>query len=136
VIAVLFGGGADCMTSASTDGGFIQAQGGIAYSPPAAPTGLSTNSPAGPVVQLRWNENTEPDLWGYRLRYTPISMTVPITMDVGPANATQLVIPAAGQWRVTAFAYDAMGHVSTAGNAVTVTITVDATRVYLPLIRK
>jgi hypothetical protein len=136
VIAVLFGGGAACMTSASTDGGFIQAQGGIAYNPPAAPTGLSANPAAGPTVPLRWNENSEPDLWGYRLSYTPISITAPVTVDVGPANATQLVIPSAGQWRVMVFAYDAMGRLSAPGNAVTVTIFVDAAHVYLPLILK
>jgi hypothetical protein len=136
VIAVLFGGGANCMTSPSTDGGFIQAQGGIAYNPPAAPTGLSANPPAGPTVQLRWNENSEPDLWGYRLSYTPMSITAPLTVDVGPANATQLLIPSAGQWRVTTFAYDAMSRLSAPGSAVTVTITADAAHVYLPLIRK
>jgi hypothetical protein len=136
VIAVLFGGGTGDMTSASTDDGFIQAQGDIAYDPPAAPTGLNANPPAGPTVQLRWNENSEPDLWGYRLSYTPISATTPVTMDVGPANAAQLVIPSAGQWQVTAFAYDAMNRLSAPGSAVTITITVDASRVYLPLIRK
>ncbi|CAG0935826.1 hypothetical protein TFLX_04676 [Thermoflexales bacterium] len=136
VIAVLFGGGADCMTSPSTDGGFIQAQGGLAYNPPSAPTGLSANVPAGPTVQLRWNENSEPDLWGYRLQYTPLTNTLPVTVDVGPANATQFVIPSAGQWQVTAFAYDAMGRLSSSSNAVTITVFVDAVHVYLPLIRR
>jgi hypothetical protein len=75
-------------------------------------------------------------LWGYRLSYTPISITAPVTVDVGPANATQLVIPSAGQWRVMALAYDAMGRLSAPGNAVTVTIFVDAAHVYLPLILK
>lgn len=126
VIVVLFGGGANRMTQASTDGGFIQAQGSIAYNPPAAPIGLSANPASGPSVQLRWNENSEPDLWGYRLSYTPISITAPLTVDVGPANATQLVIPSAGQWRVTASAYDAMGRLSAPGSAVTITTAVDA----------
>jgi hypothetical protein len=136
VIAVLFGGGTNCMTSASTDGGFIQAQGGIAYNPPAAPTGISASPPAGPTVPLRWNENSEPDMWGYRISYTPMSITAPLTVDVGPANATQIVIPTAGQWRVTAYAYDAMGRLSAPGSAVTITITVDAAHVYLPLLLK
>jgi hypothetical protein len=136
VIAVLFGGGADCMTSASTDGGFIQAQGGIAYNPPAAPTGLSAGPAVRPGVPLRWNENNEPDLWGYRLSYTPISATTPVTLDVGPVNAAQLVIPSAGQWRLIVSAYDAMGRLSAPGSAVTITIDVDAAHVYLPLILK
>jgi hypothetical protein len=136
VIAVLFGGGANCMTQASTDGGFIQAQGSIAYNSPAAPIGLSANPASGPSVQLRWNENSEPDLWGYRLSYTPISITAPLTVDVGPANATQLVIPSAGQWLVTASAYDAMGRLSAPGSAVTITTAVDAAHAYLPLILK
>ncbi len=116
--------------------GFNHVQDGIAYNPPAAPIGLSANPASGPGVRLRWNENSEPDVWGYRLSYTPISAAAPLTVDVGPANATQLVIPAAGQWRVTASAYAAMGRLSAPGSGLTITIAVDAAHVYLPLIRK
>ncbi|MBE7550045.1 MAG: fibronectin type III domain-containing protein [Anaerolineales bacterium] len=136
VIAVLFGAGATCLTKPSTDGGFIQAQGDIAYDTPAQPTGLSAGTAAGPSVPLRWNENSEPDLWGYRLTYSPVGGGTPLTVDVGPANATWLLIPRAGQWRVTVAAYDAMGQLSSASGSVIVTTSVDAPGVYLPLIRK
>jgi hypothetical protein len=136
VIAVLFGAGATCLTRPSTDGGFIQAQGDIAYDPPAQPTGLSAGAATGPTVPLRWNENSEPDLWGYRLTYMPLAGGTPLTVDAGPANATWLLIPRAGQWQVTVAAYDAMGRLSPASGSVIVTTSVDAPGVYLPLIRK
>ena len=136
VLAVLFGAGATCLTSPSTDGGFIQAQGQIAYDPPATPTGLSAGSALGPTVPLHWAENSEPDLWGYRLTYSPAGGGAAISVDVGPANAASLLLPTAGQWQVTVAAYDAMGQLSPASSAVTVTTTVDASAVYLPLVVK
>ncbi|MBE7549990.1 MAG: hypothetical protein HS126_02790 [Anaerolineales bacterium] len=60
----------------------------------------------------------------------------PLSVDIGPANATWLLIPRAGQWQVTVAAYDAMGRLSPASGSVIVTTSVDAPRVYLPLIRK
>ncbi len=39
VMGVLFGGGTDCMTEVTTDGGFVAAQGAIAYAAPPAPAG-------------------------------------------------------------------------------------------------
>lgn len=136
VLAVLFGAGATCLTSPSTDGGFIQAQGQIAYDPPATPTGLSAGSAVGPSVPLHWTENSEPDLWGYRLTYTPLGGGAFVSVDVGPANAASLLLPTAGQWQVTVAAYDAMGQLSPASSAVTVTTSVDALALYLPLVVK
>jgi hypothetical protein len=136
VVAVLFGAGATCLTSPSTDGGFIQGQGDIAYDPPPTPTGLSAGAAVGPTVPLRWNELGEPDLWGYRITYVPVGGSTPLMVDVGPANATWLLIPTAGQWQVTIAAYDAMGRLSPASSPVIVTTTVDAPAVYLPLILK
>jgi hypothetical protein len=54
--------------------------------------------------------------------------------DAGPANAALLLIPTAGQWQVSVAAYDAMGHLSPASNVIIVTTTVNAARVFLPLI--
>lgn len=136
IVAVLFGAGADCLTTPSTDGGFIQGQGDTAYDSPAAPTGLSGGAALGPSVPLHWNENSEPDLWGYRLIYSPVGGGTPSSIDIGPANATSLLIPKAGQWQVTIVAYDAMGQLSPAGNTITITTTEDAPAVYLPLLIK
>ena len=57
-------------------------------------------------------------------------------MNVGPANSTVLLIPTAGQWQVTVAAYDTMGNLSPASDAVVVTTMVDAQAIYLPLIVK
>jgi hypothetical protein len=136
VIAILFGAGAECLTNPSTDGGFIQGQGDIAYDPPATPIGLSAGVPVGPTLLLRWNENSEPDIWGYRITYVPLDGGPPRSVNVGPANSTRLLIPTAGQWQVTVAAYDAMGHLSPASDSAIVTTTVDAPAIYLPLIVK
>jgi hypothetical protein len=87
-------------------------------------------------VPLRWDENTDPDLWGYRLTYIPLAGGTPLTIDIGPANAAWLVMPTAGQWQVRVAAYDAMRRLSPASSSVIVTTNVDAPGVYLPFIRK
>jgi hypothetical protein len=128
VIAVLFGAGATCLTRPSTDGGFVQAQGDIAYAPPAAPAGVSAGTVLGPAtVTLRWNENSDPDLWGYQVSYVPVSGGAPQTYQVGPANATILTL-AAGEWQVMVRAYDAMGNLSPPGS--------NTGQVYLPVIQR
>ena len=135
VIAVLFGGGAGGMTSPSTDGGFIQAQGKIAYDPPGAPTGLSVVSASGPTASLRWNENSEPDLWGYRVSYSRTGSPT-YTLDAHRANAVVLVLPDIGAWTVTVSAYDAQNRPGPQSALVNVTTTVAAARVNLPLVRR
>ena len=136
VIAVLFGGGATCMTAPSTDGGFIAAQGAIAYDPPAAPAGLAAGAASGPAVPLRWNESGEPDIWGYRVSYRPAAGGSTVTLDVGRANATTLVLPRAGSWRVSVAAYDAMGQLGPASAEIVVTTTVAPRQVFVSLVRR
>jgi hypothetical protein len=136
ITAVLVGPGATCMTRASTDGGFMAAQGAIAYAMPAAPSGLTAGAPAGLVVPLVWNENTEPDLYGYRVSYQPLAGGAWTVLDVSRANSVRLALPAAGSWRVRLVAYDAMGSVSAPSASVTVTVGAAPGRVALPLIRR
>lgn len=135
VIAVLFGGGTGEMTQPSTDGGFIQAQGKIAYDPPAAPTGLGVLNANGPTATILWNENSEPDLWGYRVSYSRTGGPT-YTLDARRANATVLVLPDIGTWTVSVSAYDAQNRVGPASAAVNVTTTVAAVRVNLPMIAR
>ncbi len=59
------------MAKPSTDGGFVAAQGALAYAPPVKPTCLVAHAAPGPLVPAHWNENIEPDLWGYRVSYAP-----------------------------------------------------------------
>lgn len=136
VIAVLFGGGAECMTRPSTDEGYIRDQAAMAYASPATPTGLVAGAPNGPIVPLFWQENSEPDLAGYRLSYEPLSGGTPTLVDVGRANAARLLIPQAGNWRIRLAARDAMGNVSGFSAAITVTTTVSAQQVFLPSVEK
>ena len=137
VIAVLFGGGATCMTRPSTDGGFVQAQGSIAYASPVTPMHLI----AGPLIgdarlPLQWDENTEPNLWGYRVSYARSGSGVSYTLDVGPANSTSLLLPSAGKWQVRVQAYDAMGQPGPLGNSVVVTTSLDLPQVFLPVVER
>jgi hypothetical protein len=134
VAGVLFGGWDTCMTQVTTDGGFVAAQGGIAYSAPAVPSGLATGSPVGPSVTLRWNESGEPDLWGYRVIYQLVSGGPQSTFDVGRRNSIVLVLPVAGAWKVRLQAYDAMGKASQSSSPVIVTTTVDARLIFLPIL--
>jgi hypothetical protein len=134
VFAILFGGGAECSTQVWTDGGYVAAQGGIAYSPPAAPTGLASDPAPGPVVLVYWNENTEPDLWGYRISYQLTQGGPLYTIDAGRKNAQDILLPQAGTWRITVAAYDAMGQPGADSSAIFVTTSVGGSVEFLPLI--
>ncbi len=136
VVGVLFGGGAACQTRVDTDGGFVAAQGALAYALPAAPTGLAVGSVAGPFVPVRWTENTEPDLWGYRVIYQPASGGAAMSIDARRQNSFSLLLPRAGDWRVRVAAYGAMGQLGPTSGDVTVTTTVDAQQMFLPLIER
>jgi hypothetical protein len=136
VIGILFGGGASCMTAPSTDGGFIASQGAIAYAPPAAPVGLATDAVAGPTVLLHWGTNAENDRWGYRISYQLAGGGPTYSADVIRATPAKVVLPYAGSWRITIAAYDAMGRLSPQSAAVSVTTSVDALRVVVPLVRR
>ena len=60
------------MTQVWSDGGFVAAQGAIAYNAPATPSGLTAGSATGYLLPVRWQENNEPDLWRYRLQYREV----------------------------------------------------------------
>jgi hypothetical protein len=136
VIAVLFGGGTAEMTQPSTDGGFIATQGAIAYAAPAAVSGLQSDGAAGPVAQLHWQENGEPDLWGYQLQYQPAGGGPLATFDARRANVAALLLPDAGSWDVSVAAYDAQGRLGPPSEPVRVTTTEAPRRVFLPLVRR
>jgi hypothetical protein len=134
VIGVLFGGGAECMTQVWTDGGFVAAQGAIAYDDPAAPGGLAVTSSIGGTVSLRWDENDEPDLWKYRLLYRSIPGGSSYGLDAGRSNFYRLHLPQSGVWEIHLAAIDAMGYQSLASTPVMVTTTVDAKSILLPIV--
>jgi hypothetical protein len=114
VFAVLFGGGATCMTGVTTDGGFVGVQGAIAYAPPVAPTGFTISVVTGPSVSFRWSDNLEPDLWGYRVTYQPALGGAPTTVDTRRKTSFGVLLPHAGTWQVSVAAYDAMGQLGPA----------------------
>ncbi len=136
VIGVLFGGGAECMTQVDTDGGFVAAQGGIAYAPPASPVNLSAGSVSNNSVPVRWDENSEPDLWGYRILYRQAASGDAYNLFVGRRNAFDVFLPRSGEWQIQLQAVDAMGNLSPPTAPVGVTIALDAQSVFLPLIKR
>ncbi len=135
VIGVLFGGGADCMTQVDTDGGFIAAQGVIAYALPGTPVGLSAVVSNGNVALLHWNENTEPDIWQYRLNYRQNPGSTVYMLNVGRRNSYELLLPHSGEWEFHLVAIDAMGNESIPSSPITVIISTEADNVYLPIVR-
>lgn len=136
VVAVLFGGGTGEMTRASTDGGFIAAQGGIAYAPPGAPGGLASLGVSGPTATVRWDERSEPDIWGYRVTYQRPNGSQSATLDLRRANVATIVLPDIGEWRVSVAAYDAQGRVGPSSGQVSVTTTEAPQRIFLPLVAR
>lgn len=135
VIAVLFGGGDSNQTAPSTDGGFIAAQGQIAYAAPPAPSGLALVGQSGAAATLRWDEVDVPDLWGYRLRYQ-LGGGSAETIDLSRANSATLLLPFAGSWSISVAAIDAMGNVGAFSAAVGTTASQGAQRVLLPIARR
>jgi len=47
-----------------------------------------------------------------------------------------LLLPQAGDWRVSVAAYDAMGQLGPASAVITVTTTINAQQVFLPLVQR
>ncbi len=136
VIGVLYGGGAACMTQVTSDGGFVAVQGAIAYANPAPPTGLATGSPSAFHMPLGWEENSEPDLWYYRILYRRIPGGALQEVDVGRRNAYTLNLPLAGEWEIRLAAIDAMGNQSDPSGAVIVSMPTNAEFLYLPQLRR
>ena len=134
VAGVLFGGGAGCMTQVWTDGGFVAAQGAIAYDIPAAPAGLTMHGINAALVSLGWDENSEPDFWMYRLLYQISAMGPQYFVDVGKRNAFTLLLPQAGDWSIRVIGIDAMGNQSLPSAAINVTTLTDTKLSFLPAI--
>ena len=136
VTGVLFGGGLPEMTEVTTDGGFVAAQGAIAYAAPAAPAGLSAGMLGGLAASLRWDESGAPDLWGYRVHYRPLAGGPSRVVDARRQDAVDLVLPAQGAWALSVAAYDAMGREGAPSSPVTVTATGTLHPAYLPTLRR
>ncbi len=134
VIGLVFGGGASCMTSVQTDGGFVAAQGAVAYAPPGAPTGLAAGSVIDNLVTLRWNENSEPDLWGYQAVLQPTSGGTSTVVNAHRRNSLTVLLPGAGSWTIQLQAYDAMGNLSTLSDGVLAVSTSEPHRIFMPVV--
>jgi hypothetical protein len=136
VIAVLFGGGADCTTQVTTDGGFVADQGIIVYDPPSPPTGLSTTGINGIDLPIFWNESSEPDIWGYRIYYKQTTQSHYMKLDVSRRNRSNILLPYAGNWEIRISAYDAIGLESELSSPLLVASLLDSKQVFLPLIHQ
>ena len=136
IIGVVFGGGAECMTQVSSDGGFVGAQGAIAYNAPATPSGLTAGSAAGYLLPIRWQENNEPDLWSYRLQYREAPAGTEYQREVGRRNADMLPLLHPGEWEIRIVAIDAMGNESPPSAPVFVTVSTAARLLHLPVVTR
>jgi hypothetical protein len=134
VFGIMFGGGNDEMTQVWTDGDAIRDLAVTAYAAPDAPGGLSVSSVTGAWVTLRWNPNSEPDVWGYIVEYSQVGGGAPVSVNVGRVNSFPLLIPEAGDYNVSVLAYDAMENQGAFSDSVSFTTTQDAPSVYLPLV--
>ena len=134
VIGILFGGGADCTTQVTSDGGFVAAQGAIAYEAPAAPTGLANTGLSGALLSLKWNESTEPDTWEYHIHYKRTDEIQYNTINVGRRNSTNLLLPNSGDWEIYISVIDAIGNESPFSDLLVVTTSIDSVQVFLPFL--
>lgn len=134
VIGILFGGGADCTTQVTSDGGFVAAQGAIAYEAPATPYGLTNTGLNGAMLSLKWNESIEPDLWEYHIHYKKTGEIEYNIKNVSRMNSTNLLIPNAGDWEIRVSAIDALGLESPLSEILQVTTSIDSNQVFLPFI--
>jgi hypothetical protein len=135
VIGVLFGGGADCMTSASTDGDFVKNNGLVSYAMPALPSGLSVGPSNGILVRVSWKESSDQDLWSYRIYYRLLPGGVQSWMNASRRTEATLLLPKAGNWEIRLSTIDALGNLSAQTAPVTVSTSENAQQLYLPLIQ-
>ena len=108
----------------------------IRDSPPAAPSGLAAGSATGYLIPLRWQENNEPDLWGYHILYRVLPAGMEYRREVGRRNADLLPLLQAGEWEVRIVAIDAMGNESPPSAPVNVTVSAAASLLHLPIVRR
>ncbi|MEW6178350.1 MAG: choice-of-anchor X domain-containing protein [Chloroflexota bacterium] len=135
-IGILFGGGDGCSTQVWTDGGHVESNAHAYYQPPAVPQGLSVVGVEGALVYLRWQENLETDVTGYRLYYQQESGGAVGYITAGLRNAVRVILPNQGLWRMWLTAYDLNGGESSSSAEVLAETVEDAQRVYLPLVRR
>ncbi|KPL73943.1 choice-of-anchor X domain-containing protein [Bellilinea caldifistulae] len=135
-VGILFGGGDDCSTQVWTDGGFVENQAQLYYQPPSAPLDLQVVMVSGAIARLRWKENPENDVVGYRLYYQPEEGGPIGWVDVSMRNSAVLILPIKGRWRIWARAYDLHEGESPPSNTVIVETDQSAERLYLPVIRR
>jgi hypothetical protein len=134
IIGLVFGAGDGNQTQLWTDGGFIAAQGKIAYDKPAAPVGLGLASKGPGIMIVRWNENKEPDIMGYRVIYRPTGVGTATTIEAGRRNSVEIPMNQPGSWTAQVIAYDAMGNQSAASAPVTFTRIGNPQLMYLPVL--
>lgn len=135
-IGILFGGGDGCSTQVWTDGGFVENQARFYYHPPSTPQNLQVVSVSGALARLRWRENPESDVVGYRLYYQSEGSEQIGWLDVSIRNRADLILPQRGRWRIWLEAYDLYQGKSLSSNTVIVETAQDARKLYLPAIQR
>ncbi len=135
-VGILFGGGDSASTQVWTDGGFVESRARLYYQPPSAPVGLEVVAVNGAIARLRWRENGESDVVGYRLYFQREEGGQVGQQDVKIRTSAGLILPHRGRWRVWVKAYDLNQGQSPPSNLVVLETTEDAQKVYLPAIQR
>ena len=136
IIGVSISGGDISMTQVYTDGGQVASQAAVQYAPPAAPSAFTLVDGKGAQARFNWAENTEIDLAGYILSYSPVGSQLVFTQDAGLRNTQVVFFNAGGDWKVCVQAYDAMRNRSACSNSVVVTATSGASQLFLPYVTR
>lgn len=134
VFGVVFGGGAECTTNVNTDGGFIAAQGEIAYDPPLVPVQPEVIATNDLTVYLRWSPLPLPDLWGYSIHYQLMGTTIPGSAWMSERTSAMFNLPGEGLWEIWLTSHDAMGQESLPSDKVIVNLNSDQVKIFLPLV--
>ncbi len=135
-VGILFGGGDGCSTQVWTDGDFVKNQARLYYQPPSTPLDLQRVQVNGSLARLRWRENLESDVVGYRLEYQMEGGGQTGWVDAGIRNSIWIVLPQKGRWQIRVRAYDLHQGETPPSGWVLVETTEDAQRLYLPAIQR
>lgn len=135
IVGIVIGGGADCQTDPSTDGGNIQARASQYYSPPPAPDNLTlVGLPTPGSALLQWEYEPAAGWWGFRIYLGSSPDNLAYYADVQARRQASILPPGEGTWFAAVTAYDALGNESPLALPVSFTSLKINNWLYMPII--
>jgi hypothetical protein len=135
IIGVIVGGGDDCRTIPSTDGGNIFNKGTIFFTQPSAPvsfTAVAMDSPG--LVRLSWQAGAEFDVIRYEIYVGRSPNNMNEFLNVQRQTSLELLLSYAGTWYVSVTAVDAYGLESPLADPVMVQLIDAPFKLMLPMV--